>query len=339
MKQLSQEYPPSHEAVEIEKLTTLLTHSLAEKYGSDNILRDAHPKQHGCVRGTFTVQPNLPDNLSVGLFKTANSYPVWVRFSNANSTVSPDGAKDMRGMAIKLMQVPGEKLLTDETHTQDFLLISHDVFPVATVADFRQLVAAMVSGQWWQFALFFLRKFWVRWRTVKIGLQANQQHASLLGLRYWSMTPYLFGQGRAVKYSVMPSHPTPQAIPQNPADTYLSDGMQQHLQQHEATFDFMVQFQTNANRMPIEDPSIRWLEEQSPFHKVATLHLPPQTFDSEAQMEFGQNLSFSPWHSLPEHRPLGGINRARKVAYEVISEFRHQRNNVPRVEPTGEEQF
>ena len=39
---------------------------------------------------------------------------------------------------------------------------------------------------------------------------------------------------------------------------------------------------------------------------------------------FGENLSFTPWHSLPEHRPLGGINRARKAIYRAISRQRHE---------------
>ena len=70
---------------------------------------------------------------------------------------------------------------------------------------------------------------------------------------------------------------------------------------------------------------------------VVVPSLPPQTwsFDSPAQMALAENLSFTPWHSLPEHRPLGGINRARKVAYRTISVFRHQRNGVPREEPVG----
>ena len=39
----------------------------------------------------------------------------------------------------------------------------------------------------------------------------------------------------------------------------------------------------------------------------------------------------------PDHRPLGGINRARRTIYETISRLRHQRNSAPRREPTGEE--
>ena len=84
---------------------------------------------------------------------------------------------------------------------------------------------------------------------------------------------------------------------------------------------------------PIEDPMVSWNEDVSPFRKVATIVIPPQSFDTAAQLEFGESLSYSPWHSLTEHSPLGGINRSRKRVYEVISEFRHERNGIPQVEP------
>ena len=144
--------------------------------------------------------------------------------------------------------------------------------------------------------------------------------ASPLQIRYFSTTPYLFGDS-AVKYSAIPHINIPDTIPDNPPDGYLRLAMIKQLQDGEALFDFAVQFQTDAGVMPIEDPCQEWPESMSPFRKVATIKIPQQEFDSEKQKEFGENLSFSPWHALPEHRPLGGINRARKVVYRAISHF------------------
>ncbi|MCW3111266.1 MAG: catalase, partial [Segetibacter sp.] len=56
------------------------------------------------------------------------------------------------------------------------------------------------------------------------------------------------------------------------------------------------------------------------------IEIHPQNFDTPDQIAFGENLTFSPWHCLKEHQPLGGINRARKAAYEAISKFRLERN-------------
>jgi len=87
----------------------------------------------------------------------------------------------------------------------------------------------------------------------------------------------------------------------------------------DALFDFTVQLQISAETMLIEDPGKAWDETVSPFRKVAAIRIPKQEFDGDRQREFGEHLSYSPWHSLPEHRPIGGINRARKVVYAFIS--------------------
>ena len=73
--------------------------------------------------------------------------------------------------------------------------------------------------------------------------------------------------------------------------------------------------------------------------EVATIRIPRQTFDGAARQAFCENLSFTPWHSLPEHRPLGGINRVRRAVYLAVSTLRHRLNQAPRAEPTGIESF
>ena len=80
--------------------------------------------------------------------------------------------------------------------------------------------------------------------------------------------------------------------------------------------------------MPIEDTSVQWDESIAPFETVATIKVPEQDFDSTEQNLFCDNLSFNTWHSLPAHRPIGGINRLRKEVYEAVSAFRHQRNSA-----------
>jgi hypothetical protein len=78
---------------------------------------------------------------------------------------------------------------------------------------------------------------------------------------------------------------------------------------------------------------VAWDPELSPYIKVATLRIPSQICDFPKRMVFCENLSFNPWRTLPEHQPLGGINRARRQVYPAISEFRHRRNVAPMREP------
>jgi hypothetical protein len=128
-------------------------------------------------------------------------------------------------------------------------------------------------------------------------------------------------------------------LPEELTDGYLRAAMRKQLATEGACFDFMVQLQTDAELLPVEDATVEWDETVSPFRKVARIDIPPQSFESPARMEFCENLAFNPWRSLPEHRPLGGLNRVRKDLYQAMAEFRHQQNGVTYTEPTGDETF
>ena len=335
-RELAKEYPLSNEEQLIQELLAIREKRVKED-PSGTFVRESHPKHHGCVRAEFIVEPNLADELRVGLFGKAKTYPARIRFSNAsslqrNGTHRPDKKHDVRGMAIKLLGVEGDKLLADEKHetTQDFLLISADALIANDLAAFVKLLGEPTPLK---LLWFFLNPFDLHLRELGIGLRSVKRHANPLDIQYFSVVPFLFGE-RAVKYQVRPVVGEPDKIPRRPTDNFLSQAMQQRLRAGEARFDFMIQIQTDPYEMPIEDPSIVWDETLSPFRKVATIHIPAQSFDSPAQMEACENLSFTPWHSLPEHRPLGGLNRARKVVYQALSKLRHQRNDAVRQEPS-----
>jgi hypothetical protein len=329
--QLAQESIPPDEAACTQSIAELLKAKIIQEYPTGIMRRDAHPKMHGVVKAELIVEPDLPAELRVGIFREPKTYRAWIRFSNQSNRIGPDRKADIRGMAIKLMGVPGEKLLEAERdgQTQDFIVISTPAFVTRDVKEFDGLLKSMVSSvpaQLW----FYLSHP----RVIVNVLKSLKKFANPLQIRYFSTTPYLWG-GTAVKYSAIPRVDAPDTIPKDPQDDYLRTAMVRQLERGDAGFDFAVQLQTDARTMPIEDPGREWSEAASPFRKVASIVIPRQSFDSEQQRTFGENLSFTPWHSLPEHRPLGGVNRARKLVYEFISTFRHQRNSAPRTEPTS----
>jgi len=328
------EHIPASEDKCITALGKRLKAKIIQDNGNGMMRRDAHPKMHALVQAEFIVEANLPEDLAIGLFREAKSYETWIRFSNQDATINPDIQGDIRGMAIKLMGVAGEKILADEKNAQthDFLTISTDVFVTRDVAEFDGLIKALMGG--------IVRKVWfflTHWRVVWNLKKAMIKLTNPLQISYFSTTPYLLGT-RAVKYCVRPHLVEADKIPVNPSANYLREAMIRQLAQGESVFDFCIQFQTNAVQMPVEDPGKLWDASISPFHKVATIRIPPQSFNNTSRDELGENLSFTPWHALPEHRPLGGINRARKVIYDLISTFRHKKNNQPRQEPEGFDQ-
>ena len=314
---LAQENPPPNEAACIDRLAARLKAKIIKDNTSGIMRRDAHAKMHGIVRAEFSVEPDLPSELRVGLFSQPRTYQAWIRFSNQQGTIDPDSKRDIRGMAIKVMGVAGEKLLAQEKDaaTQDFIVISTNQFVTRDVQEFDAMIQAITGGL--PAMLWF---FLTHWRVTLNLLKSLKQFANPLQMRYWSCTPYLLGPGRAVKYSAIPrATGTPDTIPDPAGGDFLREAMVRQLSTREAQFDFTLQLQTDAQQMPIEDPGALWSEQASPFRKVANIRIPPQTFDTDAQRSFGENVSFTPWHSLPEHRPLGGINRARKVVYDLIA--------------------
>ncbi len=60
---------------------------------------------------------------------------------------------------------------------------------------------------------------------------------------------------------------------------------------------------------------MEWPEDAAPFQTVARIWIPKQMFDTPGRMAFGENLSFTPWHAIAAHEPLGEINRMRKDVY------------------------
>lgn len=329
--QLAHEYPPPNEARYIEDLEARLKKKIIRDNKNGIMRRDAHPKMHGVVKAEFIVDADLPAELRVGIFKEAKTYPAWIRYSNQEGTIQDDKEPDIRGMAIKLMGVPGAKLLEDELNeqTQDLVLISTPMFVTKNVQEFDQLIETIEGGLFGKI-WFFLTHLRILW-NLAISMKSI---ANPLQIRYWSTTPYLFGE-RAVKYTAIPVAAGHDRIPKNPDPDFLRQAMIRKLDKGEAQFDFAVQFQVDAQKMPIEDPGQKWDEKLSPFRKVARIRIPAQSFDGEKQRQFGENLSYTPWHSLPEHRPLGGVNRARKVVYRAISIFRHEQNHAPRKEPVS----
>jgi catalase len=325
----------------IAMIESMMAAKLKEDHPEGAMPRDAHPKAHGLVKAEFTVEDNLPAALAVGLFAQAKTYPAWIRYSNGAPKPAPDAKNDVRGMAIKVMGVPGAKVMDVEkdASTQDFLLCNHPVFFIRSVEDYAVFLKAANGGNPLPFFA-SLKPFKFRLHEAVVLFKALfKKVASPLAIRYWSQTPYKLGTG-AVKYSVKPSstYAPPADSARNKAAMKVDPDRLRHVMMLELAsgdvyLDFMVQLQGAPSAMPVEDSTILWSESKSPFVKVATIRIFSQLFDTLVRNELAENLSFTPWHTLPEHEPLGGINRVRRVVYESISRLRHTVNGVLRKEP------
>lgn len=305
-----------------------------------NYERAGNTKTHGLVRGTFTILPGLPEHLRHGIFATERSYPAWVRFSNPGPHVEPDiDDVGFGSIGVKLTEVPGPKLMKDEKFTQDFTAVTVVTFPTPDTRENRRL-------QYWS------RRHMPLWYFLNLKrphirdflMQAlwNRTLANPLANEYFGCVPYLLGEGQAMQYSFHPLSDVNTRIPRlplRPPDNYLRDNMASTLREGEAKFEMRVILQKDAFKMPIEQNGVLWDPRVSPRIPVATITIPAQEFQSPGQFAFARQLTINPWHCVPEHRPLGNQNRARKRMYYELSRYRQARNGETHVEPTGHEHF
>lgn len=293
--------------------------------GQDPAQRPVFLRLHGAARGTFIVQPDLPEDLRVGVF-ALESFPAWVRFSSD----LPAGSdfKSTVGIGIKLFDVPGEKLLEPDTEapTQDFILQNHDVFFVDTAKDMCEFTYAGVVLHDYDS---YLK---AHPRTAEILDAMAKVVPSVLGTEYWAILPFAFGKDRYVKYKLEPETvPGGPLTPPSPNDPfYMHADLKRRLLAGESRFRFLVQLRTDPETMPLDQATERW---DSPFVHVATLVLPAQDVDARGQSPYGENLAYNIWQALPEHAPVGSIAEARKVVYHASADLRRNVNGVPLGEP------
>lgn len=302
--------------------------------------RGGNTKTHGIVRGEFIVHQDLPPALRHGIYAEPKTYRAWVRFSGPGPYITPD-IEDVGFMSIsiKLMGVPGPKLMDDEKFTQDMFGVSTPTFVTPdTKANAQLQIESVKNAQ-----IFYFLNF-RRPHVLDLIMQSLwiKTQSSPLEAPYFSCVPYLLGEGQAMQYSIWPKSRQKTRIPRlpfRPPDDYLREAMIASLAKGDVELDVRLQLQTDPHLMPIENNAVLWPERLSPRVSAATLRLPRQKFDSPSQMEFAKRLSYNPWHCLPEHRPLGNQSRARHRMYSELSRLRQRMNAVSHYEPTGEEVF
>lgn len=314
--------------------------------------RQQHPKGHGCVRATFTVAADVHADLRHGILANPHAYQVIMRFSNGAHM--DDRSKGVHGLAIKLFGVFGPKVLDEarDATTQDFVFMDHGTFFIRNAHDYAEMSRSMREGTRRQrsrwaalipevirskiMKIHLVRTYLLSHKAEKNMVQAARSAppVSPLESRYFSVTPAKLGPN-AVRWSLDPrplAAPIP-AVTDGDERDRLRLAMQKHLAIRDAAFDVFVQRQTDPASMPVEDPTVAWDELVSPRYRVGTIEIPKQQFDTPHKRTVGDALAFTNWHCLPEHRPLGGINRVRRAVYHTVATHRRKLNGHNPVEP------
>lgn len=310
-------------------------------------VRASHAKSTGLMKGMLRVLPDLPQHLRQGLFAVDKSFPVIMRLAQGPGEMLSDSVSTHRGMALKVFGADGPKLPGHDANTQDFVLATGTAFPQASAATFLTAIKGIQKGTGMPEAV--KQAVSATSRAINTAVNALGGDSATFGFfghtkrnpladAYFSQAACRFGDYVA-KIGVFPVSPDLIAIIDETLDTsadpdVFRHAVVDHILNQGAEFELRVQLCIDLDKMPVEDASVSWPEDLSPYVPVARLSLPPQDAYSPArQTYFDEVLSFQPAHALAAHQPLGSLMRARLATYQALSKYRHAENTVRHIEP------
>jgi len=341
----SVETPKSDEAEAVrglrEAFKTILD-TTSQDYG--HAVRGVHAKGHGIVTGTFTVKDELPAELAQGLFARPGAYDAVLRISTAPGDLLDDAVSAPRGVALKVLGVPGDRLPGSDDGDQDFLMVNGPTFGAPDAAAFQKnlkLLAATTDTAEGAKKVLSATLRVVEHAIVAVGGKSSlisqlggAPEVHPLGETYFSQTPYRYGD-HVAKFSLRPTSAglrecTGVIVDVRDRPDALREDVRETLVENGGTWELCVQLCTDLEAMPVEDPTVEWDQEASPFVPVATFVVAPQlAWENGISQSREDRLSFSPWHGLAAHQPLGGINRARQPMYDYSAGYRSDFNACP----------
>ena len=305
-------------------------------------VRASHAKSSALVTGMLEIPADLSAELAQGLFATPGTHPVAVRFAQGPGETLGDRVSTHRGMAIKVYDVPGEKLPDHEVDTQDFVLATGTTFPSGTAKGFlRDGTVIGKSSALPEGAKSAVSSAARNFNRLLHAVGTESPMADFFGHPfshpladpYFSQAPIRFGD-HVAKLGAFPATPAQAALMDWRLDPKEDEDGFRHaatafFRDNEVVFELRAQLWTDADTQPIEDASVDWPVTDSPYRTVATIRLPAQdAYSAARQRYFDEEMTFRPAHSLLAHRPLGSVMRARLQVYRALAAFRQHENGV-----------
>ncbi|TWO73107.1 catalase [Caenimonas sedimenti] len=303
------------EAERYAKFATQFAEIQARKSKRHGAGRALHRKQLSAAQGTLEVLDGLPHYAHFGLFAVPHDYEVWVRLSNGGMDRAPDKVPDIRGFALRVLGVRGNSALGNgPAVSQDFTLINQEAFAFAGSTEFVEFAVAASRGNAELFKYIF-KRYGLLGAPRQLGKMIKVVKKPFTGFAtetLFSALPMANGP-YAVRVRLVPS--AANGKPESGAHNDWSADFAARLRKGPLHWDMQLQFFASEALTPIEDASVNWT---TPYSTVARLMLPQQDLDSPDAKTFAERVEGSvidPWQALVEHRPLGDVQRARKVVY------------------------
>jgi hypothetical protein len=351
-RDVEQFQPDEAETIEgLKQAFDVILERTADDYG--HAVRSVHAKSHGILEGKMQVVPDLPPELAQGLFARPGTHKVYLRMSTNAGDILPDSISLPRGMAIKVLDVEGDRLPGSEGTAQDFVFVNGPIFQAKTADKFlgnlkllakttdrmegaKKAVSATLRGVRHAFEAAGAKP------PTALNSLGGAPQSEPLGDTYYTTVPFRYGDHIA-KFSLAPVAPsmtalTGQEIAVEGRENAIREDVQKEMQGIDALWEFRVQLCRDLEKQPVEDPTVAWDEEDAPFITVATIRANAQdSWDPALVEKVNEQMRFSVWTGIAAHQPLGNINRARRDPYRHSADFRAAFNNCPYHEPQKSE--
>ncbi len=340
---------PNEEEVMAELAATMQRISASVGDQFRHTMRPVHAKSHGLLKARLRVSAELPEAYRQGLFAEPGNYDAILRLSTNPGDILPDSVSSPRGWAIKILGPAGAEMLPghEGQRTQDFLCVNAPVFNVPDAAGFLKQIKSIEPHATDSAALKQVVSTGARLAGTAIEAVGGESAAlkgfghpetHILGETFHTQAPLRYG-AHAAKISFAPLSANLKALTDKHLEhagnySALRDAVVKFFATERAEWEVRAQLAVSEQETPIEDASVEWPEELSPYFPVGVLVAEPQQAYSPARRIFvDEQLSFNPWHGFAAHRPLGNVNRARKMAYQDVPRYRQAQEGRVRVEP------
>lgn len=304
---------PSGEAAVIDAIVAEIIKRQQKSFdGSGKARRFLHGKSLGVVETVLEVR-ELPEEFRIGVFAEPKSYRSVVRFSNGGLPKAADIVPNVRGMALKIYDVPGNKLLPGEERSDenDFVMANDPTFFIKKIEHFIHLIQGKIGD------LVGASPDTIP-RTV---MATNKFVKNLLEIDYFTQVPSRFGD-TPCKYALRKTKGySAKTIPNILERDYLRHSLEKELRRGSVKMEFCVQLQKPGDS--ISDSSKAWVGEYIP---LADLIFPQIT--SEIKESDGEDLAFNPYRVIAEHEPLSWPGRLRRAVYAADANWRHEMNKL-----------
>jgi len=254
-----------------------------------------------------------------------------LRFSGQDKEDQNDTAGDIKGVAVKVFDVPGKKLLPgfEDNTFMDFVFNAFPVFISQNETAFASNIQARVElcGGGTRCRSTCGARFPTNAAVAAMEL-ANNSVSSQLTMPYYAISPYQFGKkplpNPAVKYRLWPCQYTPSIgfpLPNGTLRDYLTTDMRNRIAQADYCFDWQIQFQKDVCLHPINDFLTEWKETDTPFITFGRINIPKQVMADNNDYTC-RHVAFNMWRVLEDHRALGSLSRAR--LFDMMNSHNHR---------------